>query len=868
VITTLFNKHHLQDEVTLPNFLEFKQKGSLRFLLFRFHGYFDGLLGYDALKSLGAKVDLENQFLITKNSKIPLRLKPNFSSGKISIEPLSKTIVNLPVDIKNGEIYIKSMQLNPNLYISEGIYTAKNWFSPIEIINTDNIVQHLSIEQPIKVESYDSFDYHEINNFNISYNTCDNNKVEDISKSLRISHLNKEESSSLLKLCREFEDIFFKENQNLSFTNDVKHRIRTTDDLPVYTKSYRYPHVHKEEVKRQINDMLSQGIIRPSYSPWSSPVWVVPKKQDASGKQKWRLVIDYRKLNEKTINDRYPIPNITEILDKLGKSMYFSTLDLASGFYQIEMDPRDIPKTAFTVEGGHFEYVRMPFGLKNAPSTFQRVMDNVLKDLQGTICLVYLDDIIVFSTSLQEHIENLKKVFTALKKSNLKVQLDKSEFLHKEIEFLGHVVTTEGIKPSPLKIKTIKEFPIPKTQKDIKSFLGLLGYYRKFIRDFSKLTKPLTECLKKGRSVVHNEKFIKAFELSKELLMNDPILQYPDFEKPFILTTDASHYAIGAVLSQGPIGSDRPVCYASRTLTDSEINYSTIEKELLAIVWGTKYFRPYLYGRKFTIVTDHKPLTWIMSLKDPNSRLVRWRLKLEEYDYNIVYKKGTLNSNADALSRIRHPSQTTPIIEANINEMDTSSCGATIHSAQEDLGDGIPISERPLNEFNLQIILKLSQEKPKSTLKILFKNKQRRIITINDNSEETIVEILKTYLAPNKLNAILTDDTTFKTVQNTFSKFFSQSKIFKIIRCTELLTDVTDTEEQDKIIQEYHDNQNHRGINETIQKLKRKYYFPLLKNKVTAIINNCEICQTLKYDRNPPNIKYTVSETPTNFRPT
>lgn len=274
----------------------------------------------------------------------------------------------------------------------------------------------------------------------------------------------------------------------------------------------------------------------------------------------------------------------------------------------------------------------LPMGLKNSPSTFQRVMDNVLRGLQNVICLVYLDDIIVFSTSLQEHITNLEKVFQRLRESNFKIQMDKSEFLKLETAYLGHVISRDGIKPNPDKIKAIENYPLPKTTKQIKQFLGLLGYYRKFIPDFAKITKPITQCLKKNKSIILDSNYINCFEKCKRLLKNDPILQYPDFSREFILTTDASNFAIGAILSQGPVGCDKPIAYASRTLNDSETNYSTIEKELLAIVWTTKYFRPYLFGRKFKVITDHKPLQWLMNLKEPNSRLTRWRLKLSEYN--------------------------------------------------------------------------------------------------------------------------------------------------------------------------------------------------------------------------------------------
>lgn len=693
-ITTILNKHSLNTKINLPFFKEFREEGDMEFFVFQFHNYFDGLIGLDILSELKATVDLGNRTLRTTNSTIPLQFKPNLTSGKILVPSFSKTIAKIPVDTRNGDFLMQKTFLEPNLYFSEGIYFAREWYSLIEITNTSNQEKIICIEQPIKTIPYNTQNFIEVNNINLNTNLPE--CKENIMHLIRTEHLNKEEKKELLKLCNQFDDIFFKEGDALTFTNEIKHQIKTTDNIPIYTKSYRYPYIHREEVRKQIDKMLNQGIIKPSFSPWSAPIWIVPKKKDASNTRKWRLVVDYRKLNEKTVSDKYPIPNINEILDKLGRSMYFTTLDLASGFHQIEMHPKDIKKTAFSVDGGHFEFVRMPFGLKNAPSTFQRVMDNVLGELVGTICLVYLDDIIVYSTSLQEHTVNLKKVFEKLRASNLKVQLDKSEFLHKECAFLGHIVSTDGIKPNPEKIEVIKNFPIPKTQKQIKSFLGLLGYYRKFIQDFSKLTKPFTECLKKGRKIILNDKYLKTFEICKNLLMNDPILQYPDFTKQFNLTTDASDFAIGAVLSQGPIGTDKPICYASRTLSDTEINYSTIEKELLAIVWASKYFRPYLFGHKFRIITDHKPLTWIMSLKEPNSKLVRWRLKLEEFDYEVIYKKGKLNTNADALSRIKHeqPNTSDPI-EANINEKDDHSiqgtAGTTIHSADENMDSGIPI---------------------------------------------------------------------------------------------------------------------------------------------------------------------------------
>ena len=865
-LKTALDTHIINKQIILKGLKEFKTNEHLQFLIFKFHNYFDGLIGSEIMKKLGVRLDFKNSILETDDVKIKILYKPNLISKVYKVSSNSKILCNLPVDVKEGDIYVETN--NINLIISEGLYTCKNWYAIVEVINESNEPIEFSVEEPLKVKLVEK-EFYEFNNYNIINdfeNKTDKSEIKDL---LRISHMNEEEKEEIIKLCTQYSDIFQRENNKLTFTNEIKHSIKTKDDIPIYTKSYRYPVVHKEEVRNQINKMLEQGIVRPSYSPWSSPIWIVPKKLDASGKQKWRLVVDYRKLNEKTIDDKYPLPNIDEILDKLGKCQYFSTLDLASGFHQIEVNPDDIQKTAFTVDYGHYEYVRMPFGLKNAPSTFQRVMDHVLRDLIGKNCLCYMDDIIVFSTSLQEHIESLGKVFQKLRNSNLKIQLDKSEFLRKEVTFLGHLITPDGVKPNPLKLKAIKDFPIPKTVKQIKSFLGLVGYYRKFIKDFADITKPLTECLKKDKTINITERYIQCIKICKDILMNDPLLQYPDFTKPFNLTTDASNFALGAILSQGPIGSDKPIAYASRTLNEHEQNYSTIEKELLAIVWATKYFRPYIYGTKFKIITDHKPLTWLFSLKEPNSKLIRWRLKLEEFDYELIYKKGKINTNADALSRVEininnemNHNEINDEIERmsminNVDEIDT------IHSADENLSKGIPISERNLNEFTYQLILRKQDNIKKITKEVisLFKSKKRTIITNNNFDDKDIVQIMRSLIRERKTLAILTDDDTFLKIQNLFNKYFD-NKNYKLVRCNKLIEDITEKDKQEEIIRNYHNKSNHRGINETNEHLKREYYFPNMKELITKIINNCEICSKYKYERTVKKLKYELSETP------
>ena len=286
-----------------------------------------------------------------------------------------------------------------------------------------------------------------------------------ILQNLRTEHCPKEKSKRSLEIIKKFSNIFYLPGDQLSCTNNVVHDIDTKDHKPIFNKTYRYPAAHKEEVKRQIDEMQKQKIIRPSNSPWNSPLWVVPKKMDASGKTKWRIVIDFRKLNDITEADKFPLPNIEDILDNLGRAKYFTTLDLTSGFHQVSMNERDIPKTAFSTEDGHWEYTKMPFGLKNAPATFQRLMNSVLPGLTPKQCLVYLDDIIIFGNSLEQHNERLTSVLRTLEKNNLKVQPDKCEFLRTEVKYLGHIISNEGVKPNPDKIETIQNFPIPRTDR-------------------------------------------------------------------------------------------------------------------------------------------------------------------------------------------------------------------------------------------------------------------------------------------------------------------------------------------------------------------------------------------------------------------
>ena len=425
--------------------------------------------------------------------------------------------------------------------------------------------------------------------------------------------------------------------------------------------------------------MLEKGVIRKSNSPWSSPVTMVIKPNG-----KWRFCIDFRKLNGITRKDNHPLPRIDMLLEKFEGSKWFSTMDMASGYWQVEMDEKDIEKTAFITHEGLYEWTVMPFGLTNAPATFQRTMQMVLGELFYTVAPVYIDDIIVHSKTFQDHMRDIENVFEKIQGANLKLGPEKCKFCFEEIKFLGHIIGKDGIKTDPAKIEKVKNYPKPTNITQLRGFLGLAKYYRKFIKDFAKIAKPLNELTKGFKSKPletrngikikrkksekeknrEDEEFMnswkenqeKAFEVLKKKLITAPVLMYPNFEKEFILYTDASKIALGAILHQvGKDGKEHVIAYENKTLGPAEQNYHTIELECLAVVWAIEKFDYYLEGNKFKIITDHIALKWLFNKAIPKGRIGRWIARLQPYSCNmeIIHKSGKRHTNADALSRIR-----------------------------------------------------------------------------------------------------------------------------------------------------------------------------------------------------------------------
>ena len=402
-----------------------------------------------------------------------------------------------------------------------------------------------------------------------------------------------------------------------------------------------------KDAEEEIQKLVRQDIIEPSTSPWNSNI-VLVKKSDGT----WRFCVDFRAVNECVLKNSHPLPRIDDTLDALSGARYFSNVDLKAGYFQIPVAEKDRPKTAFSFPGGGlWQFKRMPMGMSNSAPVFERLMEKVLSGLTWKICLVYLDDIIIFSKSFESHIENLQEVFLRLREANLKLSPKKCHFFQKKVKFLGHVVSEEGVATDPAKIQAVKDWPVPKTVKEVRSYLGLTSYYRKFIYQYADKAKCLYKVTEKNQKFCWTEDCQKAFEELKTALITAPILSYPTADDLFIIDCDASNVGMGAVLSQIQDGVETVICYFSKTFSRAERRYCVTRRELLAVIASIKNFHHYLYGRHFKVRSDHGALRWLFNFKNPEGQLARWFEVLASYDFKIEHRAGRSHGNADALSR-------------------------------------------------------------------------------------------------------------------------------------------------------------------------------------------------------------------------
>lgn len=478
-------------------------------------------------------------------------------------------------------------------------------------------------------------------------------RIEFLKKNLNLSDsaLSNEQQDDLRDLIFKYADIFSTGDHDLGETGLVEHMVDTGNSKPIYQRPYRAEHLKRAVIEKEVNKMLENNIIEPSNSAWSSPVVLVTKKDGSI-----RFCVNYIRLNDVTVRDTYCLPRIDDILQSLGKSAYFTSLDLASGYWQIKMSDKldSKAKTTFCCFLGTFQFKRMPFGLKNAPMTFQRLLERVLAGLLYDNVYVYIDDILVTGSSWAEHLSKLRAVFYRLRAANLKLKLKKCDFGKIQTDYLGHLVNADGIKVNPNKVEKVQNFVPPTSKSGVRRFLGMCNYYAKFIWRYSDYAQVLHSLTGKNADFVWTEECQRSFDHLKQALCNAPVLVYPNFSAEFRVYIDASEVALGSVLCQlNDDGDEQPISFYSRCLVPAERRYTNTEREILAVCESLKNFRPYIYAGTVTCFTDHQAILRLLRSENPSQRLAKWQFTLMgQTDWSVRYVQGKKNVVADCLSRI------------------------------------------------------------------------------------------------------------------------------------------------------------------------------------------------------------------------
>ena len=522
--------------------------------------------------------------------------------------------------------------------------------------------------------------------------------LSEVKFELSIKNITSHQFNKIMDYLNSIRHMFATDLKDLGTCTVKEHKIQLLSDKPVNIVPYRKSEAERRIIALEVKKMLDANIIKPSKSAWSSPVIIIPKKDGSK-----RICIDFRAVNKVTAQDCFPIPRIDDILDRLSGSKVFTTMDLKAGYYQVKLHKDSMGITAFTTPDGHFEFLRVPFGLKNAPADFTRIIKEVLGDLE--FVEVYFDDFIIHSSTVEDHLEHIRIVVMRLESAGLKINGEKCTWFADSIKILGFIVSEKGVEMDTEKIAAINEMPYCKNVKHVQQFLGLVGYYRKFIKDFAKIAAPLYNLLKKDQRWDFNEACIQAFETLKKKLIEKPILRQPVIGRPFILYTDASGFALGAILAQiGEDGIEFIIAFWSRLLKGAEIHLGITEKECLAVLAAIKHYRVYLYGIKFQVITDHSALRWLMNITEPTGRLARWSIYLQVYDFEIIHRKGKNHSNVDALSR--------PILMAETVEVEDD--------VEPDSSKGLD----PYEDEHLLHFLKFGRFKPGSSKKLTARIKR------------------------------------------------------------------------------------------------------------------------------------------------
>lgn len=606
----------------------------------------NGIIGKGFLKQFKCLIDYgEMNLKLRKHNfnSVTVPIKSELIKGVSAVPPRSETFKIFHIKSETFPCLVEAQEIDDGIVIPTTLIHEPNAW--IRVLNS---TEDMKIINTGKIKTSSITDFHIIQSQKRESNST--HRIQNLQSIIK-KRVPEFMRTKILELCTDFSDIFHVDDDKCTINNFYEQKLTLTDNEPVFTKNYRLPHKQKDEIHKQVKILLENDLIELSKSPYNSPIIIVPKKS-TDGTPKYRMCIDYRKLNKKIIPDKFPLPRIEEILDGLGRAKFFTVLDLYSGFHQIPIEKASRPVTAFSTDSGFYQWKVLPFGINVAPASFSRMMTIAFSGLSPNQSFIYMDDLIVIGITENQHLNNLKNVFEMCRAHNLKLNPNKCDFFKSEVTFLGHNCTSDGLKPDKHKIQTIINYPRPTNKDEVTRFHAIANYYRRFIENFSTITQPLTNLRKKRVAFIWTDACEKAFQTIKSYLISPPLLAYPDFTKQFRITVDACNTGCGAVISQIHDSNDLPISFISRTFKKGERNKAIIEKELLAIHFALKTFRHYIYGQQFVVFSDHKPLIYLFKLKNPSSKLMRIKMDLEEFDFCIEYIKGRDNVISDALSRI------------------------------------------------------------------------------------------------------------------------------------------------------------------------------------------------------------------------